>query len=439
MSVDDCILSWRCGTACLELTARRSCHLTRCRHCGCSLLRIDFLGLPVCRLDEALAWHERGQCNEYSAEYTLHATRCRGLTDLDDAPIMWPEFEPPLVYAARAGRVEDALAILRYRWHPIVLRCASGGLDLVGKGSATALHHAAARNSAELVNHLLSAGASPMQTTQDDIHHGLAGGRTPLHAAANAAAASAAAVLLDAAPAAAAAADWDGRLPFELAWLAGAHELATRLSAAAEATLREAHLLRLLGHHTGGASGAASDEDELLELLERVREVEARPATASDQQHARTMRKVELRERRRDALHVSHREPLHTAHVLRGAWAEDDCRGLLAEAKEAASRHGWSTGTLPAPTPTLHPARAVCLFPSRPSRPPRLLSPPPAPASLDRPAPAPRDDGPAALALAGRAPVGAPLSGRRDPPCHVPRLRHPGGGAGAPRSLRRLL
>jgi hypothetical protein len=44
-----------------------------------------------------------------------------------------------------------------------------------------------------------------------------------------------------------------------------------------------------------------------------------------ERQHARTLSKVELRERHRAALDIEARPRLHTAHLIKGAWTADRC------------------------------------------------------------------------------------------------------------------
>ena len=267
-------------------------------------------------MDEAIHWHGCGKCVDAIAisKEVLASVDAEG----DSAPL-WVDFEPPLVYLSRVGKTQQAGALLR---DGHAAPC--GGVDAIGQNGATALYHAAAQNAADLVKDLLAAGASiDAHRTQDNPHVSLPGGRTPLHAAANTGATEAAGILLSAAPELAAVSDWEGRLPAELAWLCGAHDLALSLASAAAAAVPPA------------------DADDMAERLEEVHEGES---DASDRKHAATVRRVELRERRREALRVEERPSLHAVHRLRGAWPKERCERLLAAARDAASLHGWSTG-----------------------------------------------------------------------------------------------
>lgn len=301
-------------------------------------------------MDAALEFHAKGQCADAGrlAEEAAAAVRAPG------APVLWPEGEPPLVYLTRTGKHATALELLQLGLHE---RC--GGADAVGHNGASALHHGAAAAAPALVAELLARGASPARRTQDDHHAGLPGGRTPLHAAAAAAATPCIDLLLSAAPALAAVSDWEGRLPAELAWLAGDQPLALRLADAAIAAL------------DAGADESAGAREGVEEKLECVREAEA---DASDKQLARTLRKVELRERRREALSVSGRALLRNVHRLVRAFTPDQCAQVVAAARDAAARHGWSTGR-----------HRHCARSCRP-----LPSPPPPDRWLQPPAPRPR-------------------------------------------------
>ena len=288
----------------LPATEPPAMSILACPRCGCALLAADFLHGRVRTMEDALRHHHSGACVDPRRQASLR----------------WPGGEPALVHAARTDpdRAAELLA-------------SAVDVDAEGRCGVTALHLAAATDATALVGALLDAGADATRPTHDDAHAGLAGGRTPLHAAANAGAAAAAAALCEAAPAAAASADWDGVWPFELAWLAGAQPLAERLAQAA---------LDFVGDGDGDGDG----DIPRAELRERARAVCDGAATASDLQHARTMRKLELRERRRDALHIDCRPALHVAQLLRGAWSASACEAMLVEARGAAALHGWSTG-----------------------------------------------------------------------------------------------
>ena len=209
-------------------------------------------------------------------------------------------------------------------------------------GRSSALHHAAALNDLTLMTALLAAGASPSMRTQDDPNRGVPGGRAPLHAAAAAGAADTCATLCAVAPIIAATPDWEGRLPAELAWLSGAHALALRLADSAVAAAAYAVA-------ASSAAGAGGDPNMRLvatpaEVEERLEEVRQAEADDSDRQLARTVRRVELRERRREALAIERRPALQQLHLLRGAWSAEQCARLLSAARDAAAFHGWSTG-----------------------------------------------------------------------------------------------
>ena len=112
----------------------------------------------------------------------------------------------------------------------------------------------------------------------------------------------------------------------------GLHELALRLAdAAIEAEVAKAK-----------AEGRGEEEakEAIEERLEEVREMEA---DDSDRQHARTLRRVELRERKKEALSIDSRPRLHACHLLKGAWSRERCARLLADAHETAALHGWTT------------------------------------------------------------------------------------------------
>ena len=229
-------------------------------------------------------------------------------------PVTWPDGEPPLVYLARVGKVECALNLLRSG-----LAASCGGVNARGRFGMTALHHAAARNDTTLLRTLVAEGASTLLTTQDDVNAGVTGGRTPLHEAAAAGAAASAALLVELDPMSAARTDWEDRLPAELAWLAeieGAHELeAARRASAADPP---------------AASGEIEGDRTTLSSIEVEAHVEAIEETEpteldGERQHARTLRKVELRERHRAALDIEARPRLHTAHLIKGAWSADRC------------------------------------------------------------------------------------------------------------------
>jgi hypothetical protein len=254
-------------------------------------------------------------------------------------PVTWPDGEPPLVYLARVGQVECALNLLRSG-----LAASCGGVNARGRFGMTALHHAAARNDTTLLRTLVAEGASTWLTTQDDVNAGVTGGRTPLHAAAAAGAAASAALLVELDPMSAARTDWEDRLPAELAWLGeieGAHELAISLVEAARraSEIEGAHELaislveaarRASAADPPAASGEIEGDRTILSSIEVEVHVDAIEETELDEldgerQHARTLSKVELRERHRAALDIEARPRLHTAHLIKGAWTADRC------------------------------------------------------------------------------------------------------------------
>ena len=284
----------------------------RCIHCSSVLERSAYLDVCVHVMDRALTRHSRGLCTPLALADEAMAKLCNADSECE-TEVLWPDGEPALVFAARAGRLDRALRLL-HDGH--AERC--GGVDATGRAECTALHHAAAHNGAALVTELLKAGARTISTTQDDVVRQEPGGRTPLHAAAAASAGEAASLLVAADPQSACLVDWEGRLPAELAWLAGAHALALDLADAALATARAASSM---------AEGEASPGAvlSLTELESRLGEVRAREVASSDRQRARTLRRVQLRERRKHGLDVSDRPALQIAHLCRAMWSEERC------------------------------------------------------------------------------------------------------------------
>ena len=313
--------------------------LHRCAKCGSVLLKLDFLSCPVAVMDRALERHSRGLCVSDDA---LADEVTASLSAEEAGGALWANGEPPLVHLIRCKRSDAVLALLEGRGgadgadgasrEALLERC--GGVNTAAPGGVTALHVAAEQDAAALVGTLLSAGAcATAATTCDDVHAGVPGGRTALHSAAAAGASEAAAVLLRAAPELAAASDWEGRVPAELAWLLGGASHALAL------TLADAAVAAAVAAATAAGTDEALARDEMEERLEEVRDSEA---DNSDRQHARTLRRVELRERKKEALGIESRPRLHACHLLTTFWSAERCAALLRDAHAAASLHGWT-------------------------------------------------------------------------------------------------
>ena len=256
-----------------------------------------------------------------------HAGHCLAAPTLSaDSTCCWPNGAPPLIACALAGSTDVAIELLRGGASP----------NAIGKYGQRALHAAALADNTSLLVALLDAGADPMAMTQDDAHDNLPGGRTPLHAAAASGSQAAAQALLHAAPWCSCVCDRDGCIPSEVAWLNGHQALALELADAAEARRADSEM-----RAADWPSVQLVDHSDLADSLEKVR---GGDVSASDQAYAKMVRKVELRERRRDALCIRARPALRDVHVLRGAWSVDRCAQLLSEARLAAAFHGWTTG-----------------------------------------------------------------------------------------------
>jgi hypothetical protein len=314
----------------LPVTAAPRPEIRRCRGCQAVLLVADYIGRGAGAMDKALTYHSCGTCASDEAFAASMVAEFKSVLgsggdegEPDSAacapPVTWPDGEPPLVYLARVGKVECALNLLRSG-----LAASCGGVNARGRFGMTALHHAAARNDTTLLRTLVAEGASTWLTTQDDVNAGVTGGRTPLHAAAAAGAAASAALLVELDPTSAARTDWEDRLPAELAWLGeieGAHELAISLVEAAR---------RASAADPPAASGEIEGDRTILSSIEVEVHVDAIEETElteldGERQHARTLSKVELRERHRAALDIEARPRLHTAHLIKGAWTADRC------------------------------------------------------------------------------------------------------------------
>ena len=278
--------------------------ILRCEHCSCTLSADDFLNQPALRMDAALRHHHTKAC----VSLPIPTIKC------------WPDEQPPLVACALAGHTAVGLILL------------SGGADpdADGRYGSRALHAAAAADNTELIAALLAAGACATAVTSDDAHANLPGGRTPLHAAAENGASAAARLLFAAAPVCARLCDADGHTPMEVAWLAGHQTMAMELGATAESATSQC---------ASDPGAPLADAAELSLVLTQVR---AGAVSAADQKYAMMVRKMGLRERRRDALCIRLRPALRAVHMLRGAWSADECAALLADARRAASLHGWS-------------------------------------------------------------------------------------------------
>ena len=304
----------------LPVTAAPRPEIRRCRGCQAVLLVADYIGRGAGAMDKALAYHSCGTCASDEAFAASMVAEFKSVLgsggdegEPDSAacapPVTWPDGEPPLVYLARVGKVECALNLLRSG-----LAACCGGVNARGRFGMTALHHAAARNDTTLLRTLVAEGASTWLTTQDDVNAGVTGGRTPLHAAAAAGAAASAALLVELDPMSAARTDWEDRLPAELAWLGeieGAHELAISLVEAAR---------RASAADPPAASGEIEGDRTILSSIEVEVHVDAIEETELDEldgerQHARTLSKVELRERHRAALDIEARPRLHSQLV----------------------------------------------------------------------------------------------------------------------------
>ena len=282
--------------------------LLSCAHCGCDLFAADFIGQSAAKLTRALQFHHSGACKAWTPELS--------------SDIYWPDFEPPLVACARAKKAALAIEHLK----------AGASPDASGRHGIRALHAAAVADDVALVSSLLEAGASPLAVTRDDANANVPGGRTPLHAAAAAGSTAAARALVAAAKWVSRLCDNDSQIPAEVAWLSGHQELAIELADAADAAKPPPNAMLL---------SQLADEEAIATTVQQIR---SGPACPSDRSYALMVRKVELRERRRDALRLDERPLLRTVHILRKAWSAEQCDELLRDAKETARLHGWSTG-----------------------------------------------------------------------------------------------
>lgn len=313
-----------------------------CSACGGCLLAEDFVGRAVGLMDRALAFHTSMACSSESHAIQAIAEQLKAVVDEVDGgtkrnlhALPWPDEQHPLSFCARHGLNDLGLRLLS---SGLVER---DQLECTHLGGLSPLHRAASSDrSLPLLEALLHAGASPRARSQDGTTKADAGGRTPLHVAAQHGACLAVRRLLVACPVVAAVADWDGCYPAQAAWIRGHAALALELAQAAEAV---ADAAEEEARAVDPSRTDAEREEEAEQLRAMVRAVRAAGGVCEPREAAvqRSLLEMTYVERERERLTLAGRRRLQAVHLVRGLFTPSECEWLLGQLQQAAAYYGW--------------------------------------------------------------------------------------------------